>query len=109
MPQHDIEELMALEWNQEINNDPEGGFVLTVHSLDDFAVFGNSRKEVLEQFEDALRSHLSGYLAVGKIVPAPVGRVVEDVQVTAGDPEWNHLGFNAATGRVRTQSATTQN
>ena len=107
MQQRDIEDLIALEWNQEINRDPKGGFVLTVSGLDDFAVFGNSRNEVLEQFEDALQSHLAGYFAVGKIVPVPAGRVVEHMQVTGGDAAWNRLGFNAATGRIRVQSATT--
>ena len=98
---------MALDWPTNIGKNPEGGFVLTVPGLDDFAVFGNLKREVQAEFDEALRSHLNGYLAVGKIVPVPVGRIVDHAQEhTRGEKTWNQLGFNASTGRIRSKPAT---
>lgn len=102
MERHDIEELMALDWTVEVVPDDDGGIVLTVQNLPDFAVFGRSREDVLEQFDDALRSHLLGYLAIGKVVPVPAsGQVVQGHQETAGEGHWDYLGFNAMTGQVK--------
>ena len=107
MQHHDIEELMALDWHTNIRKNPEGGFVLTVRGLDDFAVFGNLKREVQTQFHEALRSHLNGYLAVGKVVPV-AGRIVEQSHGhTGGMKMWERIGFNAATGEARSEPATT--
>ena len=106
MQHHDIEDLMALDWLTDIRKNPEGGFVLTVRGLDDFAVFGNLKREVQSQFHEALRSHLNGYLAVGKIVPVPVGRIV-DQEDTRGVQTWSRFGFNASTGQLRSEPTAT--
>lgn len=107
MQNYDIKQLMTLDWHAEIDQDPDGGFVMTVQGLDDFAVFGRSRAEVRKQFKDALRSHLEGYLAVGKVIAVPVaGRVVEHAEDTAGVKTWKQLGFDASTGRIRSDPAT---
>ena len=105
MQQYDIEELMALDWIAELAPDPDGGVVLMVHGLDDFAVCGTSADDVLAQYEDALRSHLGGYLATGKVVPVPAGCVIQEHQDTGGVGEWTHLGFNAVTGKTRREPA----
>jgi hypothetical protein len=105
MEHHDIEELMALDWATEIHADPDGGFVLTVQCLIDFAVYGASEADVQGQFNDALRSHLAGYLATGKIVPIPSGRVMQELPETGGGGDWMYLEFDAATGMLQKESA----
>ncbi len=42
---------------------------LTVWPLSNFAVYGETRDEVLAAWRDALRSHLKGYLNCGKAIP----------------------------------------
>jgi predicted RNase H-like HicB family nuclease len=101
MQQYDIEELMALDWTIEVCKDKNGDFVLTVERLNDFAVYGSTLGEVVEQLDDAIRSHLEGYLAAGKIVPIPPpARIVLEERDTRG-ASVEHIGFDALTGRTR--------
>lgn len=64
-----IDEYMALEWEREVRQSEDGGFVLTVWPLSDFALYGETEEEVLADYQEALRSHLLGYLATGKTIP----------------------------------------
>jgi len=64
-----IDEYMALPWHADVQPESAGGVVLTVRPLDDFAVYGATEAEVRSQWTDALRSHLEGYLHVGKAIP----------------------------------------
>jgi len=64
-----IEDYLRLEWNPQTAIDPDGGYVLTIWPLNDFAVYGDSEAEVLAEWQSALRSHLTGYLKVGKAIP----------------------------------------
>ena len=64
-----IDECVALPWRPIIQADPDGGVVLTVEALDDFAVYGATEAEVRSTWTEALRSHLDGYLRVGKAIP----------------------------------------
>lgn len=63
------------------------GFRLTVQELDDFEIFAATKKQVMEEWQTALRSHLQGYLAVGKVVPVPQFRVVSPPQAS---PQMGH-------------------
>ncbi len=75
-----LQDYMELPWTTEIRSDEDGGFVLTVWPLNDFAVFGESRVEVETEWRGALASHLDGYLKVGKSIPT--GNL--DVALSAG-------------------------
>ena len=64
-----IEEYMALPWKTEIHEDADGGVVLSVWPLSDFAVYGDTVEEVEAEWRSALRSHLLGYIALNKRIP----------------------------------------
>lgn len=64
-----IDDFMTLPWKTEIHEDPDGGFVLTVWPLNDFAVYGDTPEEVEREWRSALRSHLLGYIALNKRIP----------------------------------------
>ena len=103
MQQHNLQALMRLEWVLVIEDDPDGGVVLTVEGLDDFNVFGTDEVEVLSEFREAFRSHLRGYIATGKVVPVPeaVGKMVDPPLETRGVRDWDSLAFDAETGRTQ--------
>ncbi len=103
MRSYDIEELMAMDWIPEISQDEDGSVALRIPGLKGFVVHG-SPEDAVATFSQALRSHLSSYLAAGKAVPVPEGRIVQDTSRTSGDP-WQHLRANVLTGHMRTQSA----
>lgn len=75
-----LDEFMALPWTTEITPDPDGGVALTVWPIADFVVYGEDEAEVRSSWREALRSHLGGYLAVGKHIPT--GRL--DVSLERG-------------------------
>ncbi len=104
MRSYDIEELMAMDWIPEISQEEDGSVTLRIPGLKGFVVDG-SPEDAVANFSQALRSHLSSYLAAGKAVPVPEGRIVQDTSRTSGDP-WQHLRVNVLTGHMRTRSAT---
>lgn len=70
-----MDEYMALAWVPVIETvtDEVGVQIrLRIPGLRDFAVYGNSIDEVGDRWREALRSHIKGYLAVGKVVPEPI-------------------------------------
>jgi predicted RNase H-like HicB family nuclease len=64
-----LDEYVAWPWRPTIRPDGDGGMMLTVEPLEDFAVYGASESEVRSMWKEALRSHLAGYLQVGKAIP----------------------------------------
>jgi len=66
-----LEEYMNWPWVPHVEADAGGGFRLTVDRLNDFDVFGETEEEVNAEWKSALRSHLIGYINVGKVVPIP--------------------------------------
>ena len=104
MSRREVDELMNLEWVLDVSQDPDGGYMLTVQGLEDFVVYGNSEEEVLEDFEDAMRSHLEGYLATNKALPSPVYHYRLDPPAMKGFNWLYNVGFSVAQGvshRVR--------
>ena len=101
MQQLDIEALMNLDWVVQMNKKGTKDYTLTIDGLPDFEVCGSSFDDLVDQYDDALRSHLLGYLATGKVVPVPQGRIVQDELHTEGDLAWSYMGYNASTGKVR--------
>ncbi len=104
MRSYDIDELMAMDWIPEISQEEDGSVTLRIPGLKGFVVDG-SPEDAVANFSQALRRHLSSYLAAGKAVPVPEGRIVQDTSRTSGDP-WQHLRVNVLTGHMRTRSAT---
>ena len=49
----------------------EDGWQLTLPPLDDFAMYSDSREELLAEWRMALHAHLRAYLSVGKVIPFP--------------------------------------
>ncbi len=104
MRSYDIEELMVMDWIPEIAQEEDGSVTLRIPGLKGFVVHG-SPEEAMANFSQALRSHLSSYLAAGRAVPVPGSRIVQGTSRTSGDP-WQHLRVNVLTGHIRTRSAT---
>ncbi len=104
MRSDNIEDLMAMDWIPEISQEEDGNVTLRIPGLKGFVVHG-SPEDAVASFSQALRNHLSSYLAAGKAVPVPEGRSVQDTSRTSGDP-WQHLRVNVLTGHMRTRSAT---
>lgn len=94
-----LDEYMSMNWHPD-GNEKEDGFVITVPALEDFAVHGDGYEEAWADYPDALRSHLAGYITVGKIVPVPFGitqMAGEPAHVENGDPI-NAFGVDVRTG-----------
>ncbi len=106
MRSDDIEDLMGMDWITEISQEEDGSVTLRIPDLKGFVVHG-SPEDAVANFSQALRSHLSSYLAAGKAVPVPEGRIVQGTSRTSGDP-WQHLRANVLTGHLRTRSATAE-
>lgn len=64
-----LDDYMQRTWITKIAPDPDGGVALTAWPLQDFVVYGETEEQVLDEWRDALRSHLAGYLACGKAIP----------------------------------------
>jgi hypothetical protein len=62
---------MTFGWDPTFTQLPDGDWRLTVPLLSDFELFASARAELEKDWRDALHSHLSGYLAVGKSIPLP--------------------------------------
>ncbi len=106
MRSEDLDGLMAMDWIPEISQEEDGSVTLRIPGLKGFVVHG-SPEDAVANFSQALRSHLSSYLAAGKAVPVPEGRIVQGTSRTSGDP-WQHLRANVLTGHLRTRSATAE-
>ncbi len=104
MRNYDIEELMVMDWIPEIAQEEDGSVTVRIPGLKGFVVHG-SPEDAMANFSQALRSHLSSYLAAGRTVPVPGSRIVQGTSRTSGDP-WQHLRVNVLTGHIRTRSAT---
>lgn len=69
-----LDEYLAMDWSPIIDTVRDGDDVyirLTVRGLQDFAVHGDGVTDVLSRWQEALASHLGGYLATGKVIPEP--------------------------------------
>ena len=81
----DIIQAMQFPWTKEIRPCESGGYMLTVFPpLADFELYAETEAELEEAWRDALESHLTGYLACGKVIPIPHVRVFQE-QPTRGD------------------------
>lgn len=73
-----IDRAMAHHWMKVVEQCQDGGFRLTVvPQLRDFEVFAETVDELEGIWRDALRSHLIGYIASGKVIPIPHVRVAQ--------------------------------
>ncbi len=82
-----LDECMAWPWVPLVERLPEGDYRLSVPGLTDFEVFAETEQQVRAEWTTALRSHLGGYLRVGKVIPLPTTfRVPErsEVQTSGG-------------------------
>ena len=70
MNEKSLDELVSMNWHAELN-ETEDGVVITIPALDDFAVHATTAEDAWTDYLDALRSHLSGYRSVQKIIPVP--------------------------------------
>ena|ERR1043166_7495734 len=84
MLQPTLNDLMEWPWTPVVEQLPEGDFRLFVPALTDFEVFGRTQAEVQADFRDMLRSHLEGYLKVGKVVPKPFFHLPEQAPTSSG-------------------------
>jgi predicted RNase H-like HicB family nuclease len=67
---------MEYPWRHDIQSTPSGGYKLTVFPpLKDFELYAATREELEADWKDALESHLSGYIAAGKVIPIPHARL----------------------------------
>jgi predicted RNase H-like HicB family nuclease len=87
MSPREITELMAYDWQPIVVRIEDGSFSLSIPQVPDFEMFGDSEQELRSTWREALRSHLMGYLAVGKIVPVPSVKLASDTDETAGEPD----------------------
>lgn len=69
-----VEQAMQLHWQPEIAPVVEepGCFALRVPPIADFVIYGTSEERLLAEWREALQSHLSAYIAVGKAIPRPM-------------------------------------
>lgn len=65
-----VDGLASLAWTYEMCLD-DGDWVITIAELPDFFAAGATPGEAAGNAQEALRSHLAGYLATGKHIPAP--------------------------------------
>lgn len=70
-----LDDYMSLEWTPIEELLEDGTYRLTVRGLADFEVFDEASMRLRDEWKTALRSHLQGYLAVGKAVPMPAPRI----------------------------------
>ena len=68
-----LEYYLSLDWHPtiEVSDEGSGSYRLTIPILSDFAVYG-TLEQIGARFMEALASHLTGYLAVGKVIPEPL-------------------------------------
>ena len=66
-----LDECMEVPWTPIVEELPDGGVSLRLAQLSDFEVSAASREQVLQDWKTALREHLRGSFAVGKVVPVP--------------------------------------
>lgn len=79
-----VDGLIALPWTYALGRDEESGdWVVTIDELPDFFAAGRSPGEAAGNAQEALRSHLAGYLATGLIPPPP--RLRTEFPITAGE------------------------
>ncbi len=64
-----IDEAMAYPWQPVFEECPDGSWRVTVAGVADFEAFASTEAQIREEWVTALRSHLKGYLAVGKVIP----------------------------------------
>ncbi len=69
-----VDGLASLAWTYEMCLE-DGDWVVTIAELPDFFAAGATPGEAAGNAQEALRSHLAGYLAIGKHIPAPVRHV----------------------------------
>lgn len=88
-----LERLLEAPWEPVIEADPEGGFRLRLPPLRDFTLYAESEDELRqENWKEALRSHLQGYLNCGKTPPYPGRmRVLEQGATTGADAGANNV------------------
>ena len=84
-----VDDYMSLQWEPRVVELPEGDFSLTVPPLDDFEMFSESRDDLLTEWRDALRVHLSAYLAVQKWIPRPLTLQMIEEPIQTGSPGWD--------------------
>lgn len=76
-----LDQYMAHPWVPAFEQLPEGDFRLTVPGLADFELFAATKPQLEAEWKSALRSHLMGYLKVGKVIPIPTIRVQEPLEI----------------------------
>jgi hypothetical protein len=82
-------------WKPSIENLPAGDYRLTVALLPDFELFAESKEQLEAEWLVALRSHLSGYLAVGKVIPIPSFHLPEPSEVeTSTGSSWQVVSLS---------------
>ena len=102
------DELVSMNWQPEIS-ETEDGVVITIPALDDFALHADNPDEAWADYLDALKSHLSGYLAVNKTVPVPFRMeqaAASDARIATAAMGSNAFGIDVRTGmRYETTSS----
>lgn len=79
-----IEAMAALPWTYDLSLD-DGDWVVTIAELPDFFAAGATPGEAVGNAQEALLSHLGGYIACGREIPTPPFRT--EFPVTSGDRE----------------------
>ena len=91
-----IDQVMQFGWQPVLTEeelDEERVIALRVPPIVDFVIYGETRAEVLADWQSALRSHLGGYLAVGKAIPGPARLTTtsDEAVVTSAAQAWSRV------------------
>ncbi len=92
-----IDQVMQFGWKPVLSHEDIDGdsvVALRVPPIADFVVYGETEDEVRADWESALRSHLKGYMAVGKAIPRPTGYTVSSsgaAVITEGVKAWSQV------------------
>jgi len=96
-----LDDYVNWQWVPHVEADGRGGFRLTLDRLNDFDVFGATEEEVYAEWKSALRSHLTGYLNVGKVVPIPRVRIPETSELETSTGSSGQVVFLSSDLQVR--------
>ena len=93
-----IDAIMQWDWVPTITKDAdeESVLALRVLPLADFVIYGEDELQLRNEWRDALRAHLLGYLSVDKIIPRPIRVSVsmEQLELTSQGPSgWSRAQF----------------
>lgn len=96
-----LDEYIKLPWLPHTERCQDGSYRLVVAGLHDFELFASTEQQLLDEWMTALRSHLSGYLAVNKIIPIPTWQLQERSEIKSSTGSRGQVFFLRVGPEVR--------